>query len=226
MFIFWNTLTRLGEAQLLLPALLAATLWLALRAGAPKVALVWLTTTAAAATLTTITKIAFIGWGVGYAPLDFTGISGHAMFSAAILPLLAREAVGAAPSRWHAPAVLVGLALAGLVAVSRVKVYAHSPSESWAGFLLGAGSALLALSLVRMPKTSAPKKLILVVGVWLAVAVPGAPPSQTHGWVTAISVGLSGRDAPYTREQMHRDWRHQRSGVALQSHEPAPLRID
>ena len=112
MYLFWHTVTRLGEAQLLLPALLAVTAWLALRAQAPRVALVWLSTTAVAALLTTATKIAFIGYGLGYAPLDFTGISGHAMFSAAILPLLARETVGAAHPRWHAPAVLVGVALA------------------------------------------------------------------------------------------------------------------
>ncbi|MEF7616908.1 phosphatase [Aquincola sp. MAHUQ-54] len=213
MTLFWNTVTRLGEAQLLLPALLAATAWLALRARAPRVALTWLGATGVAAAITTVTKIAFIGWGIGYAPLDFTGISGHAMFAAAILPLLAREAVGAAHPRWHGPAVGIGLALAALVAVSRVEVYAHSPSESWAGFLLGAGASVAALSLVHMPRTSAPKKLILLLGAWLLVAVPGAPASRTHDWVTAISIGLAGRDAPYTRQMMHRDWQLQRNGA-------------
>lgn len=207
MYLFWHTVTRLGEAQLLLPALLAVTAWLALRAQAPRVALVWLSTTAVAALLTTATKIAFIGYGLGYAPLDFTGISGHAMFSAAILPLLARETVGAAHPRWHAPAVLVGVALAALVAVSRVKVHAHSPSESWAGFVLGATASLLALRWVQLPPVSAPKKLVLIVGVWLAVAVAGAPPSRTHDWVTRLSVALSGAPEPYTRWHMHRDWR-------------------
>lgn len=205
--VFWNTLTRLGEAQLLLPALLAATAWLAWRAKARHVALAWLGTTAVAAALTTVTKIAFIGWGIGYAPWDFTGISGHAMFAAAILPLLARETVAAGDERWHGPAVLVGLALAALIAVSRVKVHAHSASEAWAGFLVGAAASLLALALVRMPKVSSPKLLMLGVGVWLAVAAASAPRSLTHDWVTAISVKLSGRDHPYQRWMMHRDWR-------------------
>lgn len=206
MYLFWHTVTRFGEAQLLLPALLAVTAWLALRAGAARVALVWLATTGVAALLTTASKVAFIGYGVGYAPLDFTGISGHAMFSAAILPLLARETVGAAHPRWHAPAVLAGLALAALVAVSRVKVHAHSPSECWIGFGLGAASSLLALRAAELPKASAPKKLVLIVGVWLAVAVAGAPPSRTHDWVTRLSVALADCAQPYTREAMHRDW--------------------
>lgn len=215
MLVFWLTVTRLGEAQLLLPALLAATVWLAWRAGATRVAVAWWTCTAAAALLTTATKIAFIGWGVGYAPLDFTGISGHAMFSAAILPLLARESVGAASPRWHAPAVLAGLALAALVAVSRVMVHAHSPSESVAGFVLGAAASLFALARVPLPPNSAPKLLLPLIALWLVVAVPGAPPSRTHDWVTAISVQLAGRDAPYTRRMMHRDWQLQQRRVAL-----------
>ena len=45
------------------------------------------TLTAAAALITTVTKVAFIGYEVGYAPLDYTGISGHAMFAAAVLPV-------------------------------------------------------------------------------------------------------------------------------------------
>ena len=35
-----------------------------------------------------------IGWGIGWAPLDFTGFSGHAMFAAALMPLLLRLAAG------------------------------------------------------------------------------------------------------------------------------------
>lgn len=213
--VFWHTLTRLGEAQLLLPALLAATVWLGWRARAPRVALVWWASTAAAALLTTASKIAFIGWGVGYAPLDFTGISGHAMFAAAILPLLAREAVGAASPRWHAPAVALGLALAALVALSRVMVHAHSASESVAGFVLGAAASGFALARAPMPPTSSPK-LLGPLALWLVVAVPVAPPSRTHDWVTAISVQLAGRDTPYTRHMMHRDRRlQQQQRVAL-----------
>lgn len=204
---FWTLVTRLGEAQLLLPALLAATGWLVWRARAPGVALAWWGSTGAAALVTTATKIAFIGWGVGYAPWDYTGLSGHAMFAAAILPLLARESVAEADPRWHAPAVLAGLALAALIALSRVRLGAHSASEAGLGFTLGALASLTALALVRMPRTSSPKLLLVGIGVWLALATTNAPPSRTHDWVTAISIRLAGRDQPYQRGMMHLDWR-------------------
>ena len=38
----------------------------------------------------------------------------------------------------------------------------------------------------------------------------GAPPSRTHGWVTAISLQLSGRQTPYTRRAMHREAEQER----------------
>ena len=43
----WSLLTRLGEAQILLPAMLAALLWLALLARTPRTAWWWLAGTAA-----------------------------------------------------------------------------------------------------------------------------------------------------------------------------------
>ena len=55
----WHLLTRLGELQLLLPVLLAAT-W-SLRRAAPRLAGRWLAAAAAAIALTTATKIAFLG---------------------------------------------------------------------------------------------------------------------------------------------------------------------
>ena len=85
----WGLVTRLGEAQILLPAMFVALLWLVLPARTPRTALWWLAGTAVVALITTATKVAFFGYGIGYAPLDFTGISGHAMFAAAVLPVLA-----------------------------------------------------------------------------------------------------------------------------------------
>ena len=35
-----------------------------------------------------------------------------------------------------------------------------------------------------------------------ANTAPEAPPSPTHGWVVALSLWVSGRDVPYTREDL------------------------
>ena len=198
----WHTITRLGEAQLLLPAFAATLCWLAAWLRARRSAVVWLAAVGAAALLTTASKVAFIGWGIGYAPWDFTGISGHAMFAAAVLPLLCAAGAGARP-RVRLGAIVFGYLLAGLVAWSRVEVHAHSSSECWAGWLLGSLASAAALHVAPPPGRRVPLSLALLLVAGLLTGVAEAPPSRTHDAVTALSLWLSGRVTPYTREMLH-----------------------
>jgi membrane-associated phospholipid phosphatase len=209
---FWNTVTRLGEAQILLPALLVVSGWLALRSAAPRTAAWWLALTALAALVTTATKVAFFGWGVGYAPLDFTGISGHAMFAAAVLPLLAHAAFADRAPRGRRAALAAAYALAALIALSRVATGAHSVSEVLLGFALGALASAAAVVLAAAPPSRAPRVLLVGLLAWMVATPAGAPPSPTHGWVISLSLALSGREAPFTREMMLQRWRAQRPG--------------
>ena len=105
--LFWLAVTRVGEAQILLPAFLAGALWLALArpAGARgraaqgnahahdhparRSALRWIAGITATTLVTTVSKVAFLGFGLGIAAIDFTGFSGHSMYAWAILPVLA-----------------------------------------------------------------------------------------------------------------------------------------
>ena len=203
--LFWLAFTRLGEAQILLPAALAVFAWTVWRAPASRTcATRWLLCVALAAALTTVTKIAFIGYGIGSAAWDFTGLSGHAMFAAAILPVLMRLLTidqPAARVRW---AVAGGYALAAMVAVSRVAVQAHSVSEVIGGFGCGGLASALALASWRhLPALRVPVPLLLCVPAAILMAMHGAPPSQTHDWVTRLSLRLSGRSEPFTREALH-----------------------
>ena len=215
----WHQLTRLGEAQLLLPALLLAAVWLARSPGGGRLAALWLATTAAAALLTTATKVAFIGYGIGYAPLDFTGISGHAMFAAAVLPplwLLAGNAGGAdgAGGRGHRRGLLLaGYTLAGAVAVSRVMVGAQSWSEVLAGAALGALCSGVALATTRMPAVRLASWVPVGLVAWGLLAVAVAPPSTTHDLVTRLALAQSGRAQPYHRWEMQREYRRRQPGV-------------
>lgn len=203
--MFWMGFTRLGEAQILLPAVLVVFGWTVWRAPASRAcAGRWLWCIALAAGLTTVTKVAFIGYGIGSATWDFTGLSGHAMFSAAILPVLMRLLTveqGRTRVRW---AVGAGYALAVMVAVSRVMVEAHSVSEVIGGALCGGLASALALSSWRhLPTPRVPAPLWLGVPMAILVAMHAAPPSQTHDWVTRLSLEISGRTEPCTREALH-----------------------
>ena len=205
----WSVITRFGEIQILAPAMMAMTAWLTMT-GSRDFALRWFGFTAMAALLTTVTKVAFIGWGLGYAPLDFTGISGHAMFAAAILPVIACCLAPSVPQR--NVALMIGFAAALVVAVSRVAIGAHSVSETVSAFALGAGASLLTLALAPPVPADAMRSsriLIAGIGLWLAAAPVGAPPDHTHGIVTRLSLTLSHHSQPYTRREMWMEYRRQ-----------------
>lgn len=219
----WGLVTRLGEAQILLPAMWVALLWLVLLARTPRPALWWLAGTAVVALITTATKVAFFGYEVGYAPLDYTGISGHAMFAAAVLPVLAGlMAGGSTPRRRHA-AIGAGYLLATLIAYSRLRVGAHSLSEALTGMALGTLASALALSAQRLPDRRPPLWLGVGLLLWMLSLPVGAPPSPTHGWVVRLSLALSDRATPYSRHAMHRDHRREKKRrAAAQASAPAP----
>lgn len=215
---FWTLLSRLGEAQILLPLQLATALWLMLRSHAPRPALVWLACTGLAGALTLASKLAFHGWEAGYAPWNFTVVSGHAMFAAAVLPVLARALVADASPRRQALAVAAGTVLALGVAVSRVMVQAHSAPEAAAGAVLGLSAGVLALRGMHVPPLHAPRLLVAALLAWVAVAVTAAPAPRAHDRMLTLAVWLSGRPEPYLRWMMLRDYRHE----LLRRGEPEP----
>lgn len=156
--------------------------------------------------LTTASKVAFIGWGVGWPALNFTGISGHAMFAAAVYPLLLGTLSSRAGPTGRRLAVIAGSLLALLVGVSRMVIGAHSGSEVLAGLLLGRAASAAALALIRLPADLISPLIPAAVALWLALTPAHAPPSQTHSMVTQLSLKLSGHATPYTRADMLREW--------------------
>ncbi len=212
----WQFLTRLGEVQLLLPmALLAmAGLWMQQRAAPSSGARVdtawrWLLSLSLAIALTAASKLAFFGWGLGVAAWDFTGISGHAMASASMLPGLAWVATQGRRRWLQQAAVGLALGLAALVAYSRLKVGAHSPSESIAGFVLGCAVTVFSLREVLTrpgPLLALPLYWPAALGLALLLLPLGAPKSRTHDVVMQLAMKLSGRPAVYTRDALHKQW--------------------
>ncbi len=206
MHAFWSLLTRLGESQILLPAMAAALLWL-WATGQPRLALRWLAATAATAAVTTVTKVAFLGYELGYAPLNYTGISGHAMFAAAVWPVLLLVVWPPASARRRAWTVAAGYALAAVLAYSRVRVGAHSPFESLIGFGLGSLASGWVLQRGVEGQRRAPAWLAAALVLWFIALPPSAPEAPTHDWVIRLSLAVSERPKPYRRWEMHRDWR-------------------
>ena len=183
----------------MLPSGLALAGWLTW-IGERRSAAFWLALLALATALTTASKIAFIGWGIGSASLNFTGFSGHAMFSAAVLPLLLHCVPMVGSRRARQLDVALGYAVAGLVAASRVVLGEHSISEALAGFALGSAASAAALSL-PVPR-QLPRGLAAALVAAYLLNSTAAPTLPTHGLVTRLALWMSGHERPYTRTMM------------------------
>ncbi len=225
--MFWHGVTRAGEVGILLPAALLAAWLLVLRRDNGRTAGIWLASLGVAMLITLASKLAFLGWGLGWAALNFSGVSGHAMMAAAVYPVLfvvlipAPSAVG----RWCTAGA--GIALALLVAVSRIVVGAHSWSEVIAALALGAvvsaivlGGNGMALGFAhRQARVSSTRALAapLVIAMWLTMMPAFGPSLNSHSMITQWSLRLSGRSAPYTRGEMLRQWRQRGVEQAVES---------
>jgi membrane-associated phospholipid phosphatase len=194
----WYSITNLGGAGLAVSLAIAIALWLAL-GYTWRMALLWLATLGAAIGLVVVTKLAFLGWGVGIRELDFTGVSGHAMLSTAVYPVALFLVLLSARPSVRLVGVLLGIAAGMVVGVSRVVLVAHSPSEAITGCIVG---ALAALVFVRAAWHLQPGRLsalpvaVSLMALTIALHDVRVP---TQRWFTHIALKVSGHERPFVR---------------------------
>jgi membrane-associated phospholipid phosphatase len=204
---YW--ITRFGEIGIVLPLVAALCVWLVAHARSLRPALAWLLPLGLAVLVTSLSKIAFIGWGLGVARLDFTGFSGHAMFSAAVYPVLAYSVAVQTGRTAHGArlAMGVGYALALAIAWSRVHIQVHSVSEVVAGFALGAAAS--GWTVWRMHRSPRPRPshatrwLPWGLAGWLIVMPLHATPSRSHDMVTRLALALAAHEQAFKRADLH-----------------------
>jgi membrane-associated phospholipid phosphatase len=195
--LWWSHLSALGGLNVTMLAALAVGGWLAAARGW-RLALDWSLAFGAAMVVAAASQVAFIGWGIGVRTVDFAGFSGHATRAAALFPialflLCERSRV------LRRSGLVLGALLALSVALARVKVGAHSPSEALLGWLLGSCAACwFALRIRGGVREPAGKPLLVGLALPLLL-LPYAEPLNTHQWLTAVALDLSGHDRPYQR---------------------------
>jgi membrane-associated phospholipid phosphatase len=203
----WMTLTNLGAAAAILPMVpvIGLGLWQEKR---PSVAVTWSVALLMGILLVLISKFAFIGWGLGIASLDFTGVSGHTLLATAILPVV--FAWLPLPRRWSVWATLLGVCLVVLVGWSRVVLNAHSWSEVAAGWCLGAmvsGAALFQMGRAQANQPAWPiVRGFIVLALLLIVSLSqmAAVKLPMHSLEVRLALALSGHDHPFRRSDLHR----------------------
>jgi membrane-associated phospholipid phosphatase len=196
--MIWTAITDFGDSAVMGPVALGIALWLS-ASRAWRGALAWALLFGSGALIVVCTKIAYVAWGLGVEPLDFTGISGHAMSATSVFAV-----GGYLIGRWISRAAALAAAGAGVaigvtVGVSRIVLGEHSPAEVVAGCALGAAVAVAAISVLRLhpAKLAAPAAFGLAI-LALAFALHGHR-APTEPLTVRIALYLSGHAAPYTR---------------------------
>lgn len=135
--ISWIKIVHLGDTVVMIPAAAAIIAWL-ITARAWRMALWWCLLFTIGLSLVVASKIAFIGWGIGIPSIDFKALSGHAMLTTAISPVVIYLILQRSRRILRTAGILMGIVFGLLMCVLLVMGNYHSISETVAGFAIGA----------------------------------------------------------------------------------------
>jgi membrane-associated phospholipid phosphatase len=199
----WPHITLFGDISISLLVAAAIAGWLTVE-DEKRLALGWALLFGAGMVVVLVSKMAFIGWGVGVRSLDFTGISGHAMRAAAVYPVLLYLVLERAGKRARGFGVALGIGFGLLVSLSRLAVEVHSIADVVAGWLLGAAvsAAFLWIATRTLRKHIFNPLRIALVSLALLPA-PYVHPAPTQQWLTRITLYVAGTDEAFLRAGAH-----------------------
>lgn len=188
-----------GDPALMLPAAAAVAVWL-LIGRAWRLALWWCVLFGAGLALVVASKIAFLAWGTGLQAPGFKAVSGHAMQTTAVLPVLFYLLLQyRAPIR-RAAAVLLGLACGTAMGAFLVAFGFHTVLEALAGCVIG-GAVSLAFVALSGPRTlplPGQHPWLLPGGMLAYVLVWHAQPASLEPRMRDIARHLSGQPVIYS----------------------------
>jgi membrane-associated phospholipid phosphatase len=195
---YWQLISHLGSSSLLMPILAIAVigLWLSSQ---KKVVHLWIIGLTLAVTITVISKVFFLGWGIGIASLNFTGISGHTLLATSILPVLFFSVAGESQTKFSNIGLWFGLILSFSVGISRIVLGMHSISEVVAGWMIGL--VVCGVTLNAMESHLGRLAYLQISLLFFMLAIGSTTPNYlpTHDMEIKLALLLSGHDKPYTR---------------------------
>jgi len=196
---YWQFITHLGSASLLLPFFGVALLelWVSHQKSA---IYLWIVALSIGVIVTLISKILFLGWGIGVASLNFTGISGHAFLATSIIPIVFYSFSGGLQEKAKNIGFWIGLILSLLVGISRIVLGMHSLSEVVFGWVLGLTVCVFALSAIKYYEQR--YSYLHLATMVLLVAVGSTTPNYlpTHDLEIKLALTLSGHEKAFTRD--------------------------
>lgn len=201
---YWALLSFLGDSALMLPCALLITLWLGVPRETRPLAWRWMLAIGFGGALVAASKIAFMGWGLGIARLDFTGFSGHTALATSVWPVLLWLSAARFSTALRRLLVASGWLLAAAIGISRLALDAHSLAEVVSGFLLGFLVSAYFLSLPQPAARPHFRSTLLMVFLVLPALLAWRAPAPTQDLLEVLATRLADIKSPYTREDLHR----------------------
>jgi len=198
----WYAITNLGDTSVLLPCAALVAFVLLLPASTRRLCVVWLAIVVAGETIVATTKVLYMGWRLGIASLDFTGLSGHSTLSFLVWPVAFALVLGRTDT-WRVVGVAFGFVLASVIAVSRLAIHAHSVAEVVFGGIFGTAlsSAFLARYSRLLRVVALPRWLVITLILPFVIGYGRAIPTESI--LAAVARTLSGHSYVYTRTDLH-----------------------
>ncbi|MFV8847173.1 phosphatase PAP2 family protein [Serratia fonticola] len=201
----WHFLTFFGDSMLLLPCAAIVFIILLLSPTSRKPTWQWMLLFGGVGAVVCVSKLAFMGWGIGSCHWDFTGFSGHSALSASIWPVLLWLLCGRFSSPVRRTAVIVGYLLAAVVGYSRLVIHAHSTSEVITGLALGfiVSSTFLILQRGTQPPRLSYRKIAVTLALPLVLINSGTA-APTQGLLERIAVTIAPVEKTFVRADLHK----------------------
>ena len=200
----WSSITWFGDTALLLPAAAAFGVVLLLQRSSHGLAVRWAIAYGSAGLLVLATKIAFMGWGLGIASIDFTGLSGHSALAAAFWPAAGWMATQCNRKTARYIGIFIGVALSGAIGISRHELGAHSASEIVSGLLVGmAASGWFVSHALHTELRHRGAAMVALVFIGALVMTQHGRPAPTTALIERTVMRLLGVAKPFTRHQLH-----------------------
>lgn len=204
--MYWRTLhflTYFGDSMLLIPTAIIMAGLIGWKNSDRRAVWYWALAFCTAGAVVSLSKVAFMGFGLGSASLNFTGFSGHTAMSATLWPVMLWLLSGRLSDNGRLLAVGVGYLIPVMVGVSRLLLNYHSASEVMTGLILGFTLSTAFLVSQRRSRVQGFSAIQLSVALLLPLLLLShGRLATTQQFLQRLSVQIAGIEHPWTRADL------------------------
>ena len=192
----WMKFIYLGDISIMVPAAAAIAAWFS-AARAWRLVLLWAILFLTGVCVVSLSKMAFAGWGIGIPVIGFKAISGHAMLTSAVVPVLFHLASQRRAEAIRKTALALSVVICVLMGFLLAVFDFHSIPEIATGWTVGVAVSAGFLRATASQPLHPTNRWMLMCGVVTFVLVWYAKPGMLEHWMMALAMYIAGPGRQY-----------------------------